>query len=619
MFRALSDEGLDTKPKKGPLKRTETNMSIMQGVQSRINELTEDSEELGLSVAKASTSFKGLIWNSDGEGKKPKKKFSFRSFLIGILSSIIVVFGVGMGVLFEAFFLELQATLAEAEQALSQDAYGKLEQRIYKSALVLRISGGAFTLLMLCATMITSFVLGGLVMRPVRCISEIMSHLSEMDFQGEGGAFLEQLKRGRASKIEDIASIHNAFCRLLQGVEMFARYVPETVVRSIIRGEARSRRLHVSRREVSIMFSDIKDFTNISEKLSQEDLLFVLTRYLSIMTRIVEAYEGVVAEILGDGLLVFWNSPDTVLEHATKACSAALAQQQALTTLNAEFAQFSLPKISIRIGLHTGTVLSGNIGSESKMKFGCMGDPVNLASRLEGLCKMYGVGILCSAALHDQLSPDARIFCRQLDLVQVKGKKEPTRIYEVVGMLDDTATYSSQGSMRRTNTSMSAISNVMEISDVAAKAMGDSANALRTFEGLNWNPIGRSGSGRPDALGASESGRSVMSSLGPKTVGHKVYKQMKKYEEALFAYQAGRFTDASSLVKKLLEELPDDDASKVLLEKVEDRAQQNIDLSSWKGVTVMSAIFHFCSSPHIHLHFLSFRRNRFQIRSSCRG
>merc|ERR1719210_2594697 len=100
----------------------------------------------------------------------------------------------------------------------------------------------------------------------------------------------------------------------------------------------------------------------MAETLPQEDLIFLLTRYFDIMTGIVQSYEGVVAEILGDGLLVFWNATDDVENHAAKACAAALAQQHVLVALNAELQNLHLPNIAIRIGLTTGWVLAGNIG-----------------------------------------------------------------------------------------------------------------------------------------------------------------------------------------------------------------------------------------------------------------
>lgn len=274
--------------------------------------------------------------------------------------------------------------------------------------------------------------IGVLVSQPVQQLSGLMTKLADMNFAFESEEFA-QLCAGKRSNIRDVNSLQCALFRLACGVETFARFLPETVVQSIVRGDDRAARLHVEQREVTIMFSDIRGFTGISESLDQADLLFILTRYLSVMTRVVEHFSGVVAEILGDGLLVFWNTPNDVKDHAAKACAAALAQQEALQLLNNELSNLGLPELAIRIGLHTGTVLSGNIGSETKMKFGCMGDPINLASRLEGLCKHYGVGIICSEATHEQLPRAAGFFSRRLDLVRVMGRAQAVNIYELIG------------------------------------------------------------------------------------------------------------------------------------------------------------------------------------------
>jgi len=276
------------------------------------------------------------------------------------------------------------------------------------------------------------FALGFLVSMPLRKLSKLMRRLGDLDF-AHGNKEFADLRQGQRSRIRDVSKLQRTFCSLSVGIEAFARFVPETVVRNIVRGDQRATRLHVSRKQVTIMFSDIRDFTSLSENMTQKDLLFVLTRYFTVMTRIVELFEGVVAEILGDGLLIYWNTPHKVEDHAGKACAAALAQQQALHLLNQELARLGLPQLAIRIGLHTGAALSGNIGSDMKMKFGCLGDPVNLAGKLESLCKHYGVGILCSGATYEALPPDAGFFCRRLDMIQVGGKAEAVSIYEVIG------------------------------------------------------------------------------------------------------------------------------------------------------------------------------------------
>eukprot|EP00929_Paragymnodinium_shiwhaense_P050881 TRINITY_DN25619_c0_g2_i1.p1 TRINITY_DN25619_c0_g2~~TRINITY_DN25619_c0_g2_i1.p1 ORF type:complete len:1262 (+),score=245.48 TRINITY_DN25619_c0_g2_i1:351-3788(+) len=269
------------------------------------------------------------------------------------------------------------------------------------------------------------------VTEPLKQLSGLLRRLGDLEFSKLSAQNLQQQAQQRF-QISDVSELQSAYLKLARGLEAFARFVPEAVVRSIVRGDDRATRLHVSQRHVTIMFSDIRNFTKMAEHLSCRDLLLVLTRYLSIMTRIAEHFEGVVAEILGDGLLIFWNTPEDVENHAAKACAAALAMQQALHQLNYELNALHLPTIAIRIGIHTGQVLSGNIGSEVKMKFGCMGDPVNLASRLEGLCKMYGVGIICSSDSFELLSPEAGFVCRKLDLVQVQGRATPTLLYEVM-------------------------------------------------------------------------------------------------------------------------------------------------------------------------------------------
>jgi len=478
---------------------------------------------------------------------------------------------------------------------------------------------------------------------PVRTVTELMQLLGE-----EESEQLAMLYNCNTSRIREVRDLQHSFTKMSRSIEMFKRYVPNSVVRDIVRGDERAMRLHVSQREVTIMFSDIANFTPIAESLKQVDLLFLLTRYFSIMTRIVETYEGLVAEILGDGLVVFWNTPDDVSDHAAKACAAALAQQQVLKMLNAELSQFQLPEIKIRIGLHTGVVLSGNIGSESKMKFGCMGDPVNLASRLESLCKVYGVGTLCSEAtarsvtLYDEFGSTDGFVMRELDLVQVKGKSQPTRIYEVMGISDEE------------------VFNEEHLVN-PERACGDSMKAstigMKKLEDLRWNPLKHmarrlsmkfsdnpasepSLSPRPrdrQCMDGSTStsprrANSPMRAMTPigswstleartypvaatllveadasshseahperdvQAVPEHVRAKASRYEDALRAYQQGLFREARDKALKLRSDWPDDVATGILLEQVCKFLDQDgkvcglteEERSSWNGVTVLS-------------------------------
>jgi len=276
-------------------------------------------------------------------------------------------------------------------------------------------------------SVVIGLLLAKAVSRPLKQLGKRMHRLEQLDTS----LHTISSQRGRIV-MQEIQEVNDGFQRLTSSIKAIARFVPETVVRNMLSGDKRKRGLHVDSKTVTIMFSDVKDFTGIAESLQPPDLILTLYMYLTEMTRIVELFEGVVSEILGDGLLVFWNTPTDVDDHPAKACAAILAQQQALVALNEHLANLSLPQLSIRLGLHTGKVLAGNIGSESKMKFGCIGDPINLASRLEGLAKYYGVSALISGATKSML-PAGEFAVRKLDLVQVKGKREPTWVYELMG------------------------------------------------------------------------------------------------------------------------------------------------------------------------------------------
>jgi len=296
-----------------------------------------------------------------------------------------------------------------------------------------RFVRGLWLLGVIVVSLLVGIGVGALVSRPLGRLSDLMRRLGDLDFAHDSDEFWE-LHPGRRSRIRDVRELQEAFRRLSRGTEAFIRFVPATVVQNIIHGEKTATQLNVSQKCVTIMNSDIEGFTRISESLEQRDLLFVLTRYLSVMTRVVETYEGVVSEIQGDGLIVFWNAPDPVDFHAMKACAAGLAQQHAVTMLNAEFKTLGLPKLTVRIGLHTGEVMSGNIGSRSKMKFGCLGEPMKVAASLQEFCKTYGAQVICSYDTYNQVEPDAGFHCRRLAHVrEVKRGEEFTLIYEVLG------------------------------------------------------------------------------------------------------------------------------------------------------------------------------------------
>mmetsp|Transcript_107345 Transcript_107345/g.256400 ORF Transcript_107345/g.256400 Transcript_107345/m.256400 type:complete len:1065 (+) Transcript_107345:49-3243(+) len=292
-----------------------------------------------------------------------------------------------------------------------------------------RARGLYVLLVMTLLSVATSLLVGRMVAGPLRHLTDLMDKLSELDFEPENA-----LSRGaRRSYIQDVAELEIAFGRLARGIGMFARFVPETVVRNIVsQGDDFATRLKVDRRVVTVMCTDIAGFTSITELLVLRDLYFILTRYFSVMMSVVEIYQGVVSEILGDGLIVLWNAPDHVADHATAACAAALTQQQALCHVNDELKVLELTPLSIRIGIHTGSSLLGNIGSMTKMKYGCLGETKQLAIRLEEHCKYYEVDVICSSDTKNAIPP-GKFFMRWLGKVKVRSDdEEMVGVHEVI-------------------------------------------------------------------------------------------------------------------------------------------------------------------------------------------
>jgi len=263
-------------------------------------------------------------------------------------------------------------------------------------------------------------------------VSRLSTDIQQMDeYNGILPEFIIPASRGFA--IKDVAEAQRAFRKLLSGIRAFSIFIPEEVVTRIIYGDPRSVRPHVDTRNVTIMFTGIRGIMQMS--LNEEQMLSVITRFHKMMTSIVEQYEGTVGEILDEGLLVYFNAPRMVSNHATKACEAGLAQRQAMNTLRQELVDDgwldpSDGFLRLGVGIHSGSVLVGCIGSAMKMKFGCIGDAMNLTSRLQGLCKFYDVDVMCS---EETCLATSALVCRKLDLLQVKGRQETTAVYEIIG------------------------------------------------------------------------------------------------------------------------------------------------------------------------------------------
>ncbi len=214
---------------------------------------------------------------------------------------------------------------------------------------------------------------------------------------------------------------------------MFQQYVPPRVVNELL---ARPELLALGgeERELSVMFSDVAGFTTISENLSPTELVSLLNEYLTDMTEIVVSNEGIIDKYEGDALMAEFGAPIPFQDHALKACRAALEMQSRLAELRAKWAEEGKPELHARIGINTGVMLVGNLGSLHIMDYTVMGDNVNLAARLEGTNKVYGTRICISEMTRSAVASE--IITRELDLIRVKGKSRPVRIFEVLETAD---------------------------------------------------------------------------------------------------------------------------------------------------------------------------------------
>jgi adenylate cyclase len=180
-------------------------------------------------------------------------------------------------------------------------------------------------------------------------------------------------------------------------------------------------------REVTVLFSDIRGFTGMSEGKTPRDVLMMLDDYFGRMSQIVKGHDGVVGKFMGDGLLAFWGVPDKLADHATLAVKAARDMRRALVELNRDRERDGQPPIKIGIGIHTGPVAAGMLGGELQSEYTVIGDAVNVASRIEGLTKEHGVDVLLSETTWAQLGDGAHTH--RLAEGVIRGRKEPVVLY----------------------------------------------------------------------------------------------------------------------------------------------------------------------------------------------
>lgn len=215
----------------------------------------------------------------------------------------------------------------------------------------------------------------------------------------------------------------------------FSSYVSPELVNEIMKNPE-ILKLGGQKKRITILFSDIRGFTTLSEKMEPEALVSMLNSYLAPMTNIILKNGGTLDKYIGDAIMALFNAPLDLKDHANLCCKSALMMIEKLVDVNKEFKEKGCPEIDIGVGINTGTVIVGNMGTDIRFDYTAIGDSVNLASRLEGMNKIYGTHIIISEFTAEEI--DRNIFkVRHLDVIKVKGKTKPVSIYELSNNLDD--------------------------------------------------------------------------------------------------------------------------------------------------------------------------------------
>jgi adenylate cyclase len=233
------------------------------------------------------------------------------------------------------------------------------------------------------------------------------------------------------SPLRELAEVLGGLERAKTSVRALGKYVSVELVRQLYDAN-REPELGGEPATLSLLFSDIEGFTTLSERLAPDELARVLGRYLEAMTRGVRSTGGTVDKFIGDAVMAFWNAPTPCDDHAERACRAVLACRKATADLYGSQAWGALPPLFTRFGIHTARVLVGHFGAPDRISYTALGDGVNLAARLEGLCKQYGLAVLASEATVRAVGPSFAF--RLVDRVAVKGKRESIHVYELLGL-----------------------------------------------------------------------------------------------------------------------------------------------------------------------------------------
>jgi len=256
---------------------------------------------------------------------------------------------------------------------------------------------------------------------------------SSLEFLATTAGSIQELKLDirlhKNSFLDELKVTEKAFESMIGALNIFAKYVPSGLVKKLIQLQSSGSRINAEEREVTILFTDIVSYTSISDGMSPTELATLLNQYFEILVSIVINNGGTVDKFIGDALMVFWNAPESQSDHPDRAIRCALEMQEEILKFNSERVLNQLPPLKTRVGIHTGMVLSGEIGSTERMNYTIVGDAVNTAARLESLGKEINQTLCVSNSTKEK--------CRELynwinvGEIILRGRSKPTLVYTI--------------------------------------------------------------------------------------------------------------------------------------------------------------------------------------------
>jgi adenylate cyclase len=275
--------------------------------------------------------------------------------------------------------------------------------------------------ILLLAGIVAALLIARLVSNSLSSLTADARQIGDLEFNQQSAI---------QSHIAEINTLAGALGSARDAIRTFALYVPRELVRRIVAsGQAAAG--SAVRQDVTIIFTDIRDFTTISERHSPEEVVSLLSGYFQLMNDIVEAHKGVIVQYLGDSIYAMWNAPTPDPEHVDDGCRCALALKAGVDEYNERNRAQGMPELITRYGVHTGAAVVGSVGALTRRQYTAMGDTVNVASRLEGLNKEFGTTILASEAV--KARADKSFHFRPLGLTRAKGRAEQVEVFELVG------------------------------------------------------------------------------------------------------------------------------------------------------------------------------------------